>query len=124
MAVAGFFTRVTRQVTLVEQELHTLPTHLISHLVFLDSCCSICSFVCSFCSCRPLFLFVLFLLVIVLSLLRYMASDCSFVIFIHFSILLDKLSVMSVNIVMWGSLYSGHSSSCDNFYYSLSIIIP
>ena len=32
--ITGFVTRVTRRVPLVEQELHTLPQHLNSHLVF------------------------------------------------------------------------------------------
>jgi len=33
-------TKVTRRVTLVEQELLTRPGHLISNLFFMDSCCS------------------------------------------------------------------------------------
>lgn len=75
-----------------------------------------CSLLCRFCSCRPLFLFVHFLVVIVLSFPRYMASDCPFSVFKLFSILLDKLSVISVN--LWGNLsIVYHSSSCNNFYY-------
>ena len=72
--INGFVTRLTRQVSLVEQELLTLPEHLSSHPVFSGirvtwSLVLICMF------CRSLF--VLFLLAIVLSvlLLRYTDSE-------------------------------------------------
>jgi hypothetical protein len=67
--------RLTRQVSLVEQELLTLPEHLSSPPVFHGIRVS---FICMFC--RSLFVF--FLLVIVLSvLLRYTDSDYPFGIF-------------------------------------------
>ena len=43
----GFVTRVTRGVPLVEQELHTLPQHLINTWFLVGSCCSIDSYLCS-----------------------------------------------------------------------------
>jgi hypothetical protein len=73
--ITGFVTRSTRRVSLVEQELLTLPEHLSSPPVFVGSCNSIFSFMCMFCRS----LFVLFLLVIMLSvLLRYTDSDYPF----------------------------------------------
>ena len=64
--ITGFVTRLTRQVPLVEQELLTLPEY------------SIFSFMCMFCRS----LFILFLLVIVLSVLfRFTDSDYPFDIF-------------------------------------------
>ena len=67
--ITGFVTRLKRRVSLVEQELLTLPNHLSSPS---GSCYSIFSFICMFCRS----LFVLFLLAIVLSvLLRFTDSD-------------------------------------------------
>ena len=64
--ITGFVTRLTQQVPLVEQELLTLPEY------------SIFSFMCMFCRS----LFILFLLVIVLSVLfRFTDSDYPFDIF-------------------------------------------
>jgi hypothetical protein len=63
--ISGFVTRLTRRVSLVEQELLTLPEHMRSTRVF--------SFICMFC-----WSFVLFLLAIALSvLLRYTDYDYS-----------------------------------------------
>ena len=78
--ITGFVTRVTRRVPLVEQELLTLPEHLSSPLflvgfVLLD----LLFYMCVFCCCLS---FVLFLLIIVLSvLLWYKDSDYPFGIF-------------------------------------------
>ena len=61
----------------------TLPWHLSSSPIFnrdLYACCPILSF-----PCRS-FLFVLFLLDIVLSILQFTASDCPFRIFKNFSV--------------------------------------
>ena len=71
----GFVTRLTRRVSLVEEELHTLPEHLSSSPVLVGFVLLDLQFymyvlqivVCSF---------VLFLLVIVLSVLRFTYSDC------------------------------------------------
>ena len=101
---------VTLLVSLVEQELLTLPEHMSSHAVFIcrcftsvaamlyqrtkmwnrtcfpfqnttslfrSSCSSIFSFLCS--DCRSLY--IIFSLVIVLSVIRFIASDCPFGIF-------------------------------------------
>jgi hypothetical protein len=79
--LTGFVTRLTRRVSLVEQELPTLPEHLSSPSVFsglrvtqsLVLCVCFVDLVCPF---------VLFLLAIVLSvLLRYTDSDYPFGIF-------------------------------------------
>ena len=83
--IAGFVTRLTRRLPLVEQELLTLPKHpssppvfsgvrvtrsLVLCVCFVDRCLSFCTF--SF-------------LVIVLSVLRFTDSDCPFGIFKPFS---------------------------------------
>ena len=70
-------TRSTRRVPLVEQELRTHPRHLSSPSDFSGggSCYSVFSFMGMFCRS----LFVLFPLVIVLSVLRFTASDYTFV---------------------------------------------
>jgi hypothetical protein len=50
--IIGFITRLTRRISLVKQELLTLPEHLSSPLVFSgvhSSCYSIFSFMCMFC---------------------------------------------------------------------------
>jgi hypothetical protein len=48
-----FVTRLTERVSLVEQELLTIPEHLSSPRVLVGSCFSIISFICM--SCRSLF---------------------------------------------------------------------
>jgi len=67
-----FMKRVTRRVSHMEQELHTVPEHLRSHQVF--SGVRVARYL-VFCVmfCRSLF--VLFLLTIILSALRFTASD-------------------------------------------------
>ena len=45
--VSGFVTRVTWQVPLVEEELHTLPKHQSSPRILVMFVLSICSFLCS-----------------------------------------------------------------------------
>ena len=50
LLITGFVTRLTRRVSLVEQELITLPEHMSSPTVFKwGSCYSIFSFMCMFC---------------------------------------------------------------------------
>ena len=56
--ITWFVTRVTRRVTLVEQELSTLPEHLSSPRFLVGSCYSIFSFICMFC--RSLFALLYF----------------------------------------------------------------
>ena len=59
----------------VEQGLLTLPERLSSHQIFWEVlCCSIFNFLSSVCT----LLFAIFLLVIVLSVLRFMSSDYPF----------------------------------------------
>jgi hypothetical protein len=81
--ITGFVTRVTRQVSPVEQELLTLPEHLSSSPVL-----SAVWVVKSLVFCTTFYrLFVLFLLAIVLSVLSwFMAPDYPFGIFILFLI--------------------------------------
>ena len=79
--IAGFITRLTRRVSLVEQELLTLPEHLNSASVFtgVHVTRSLVLYVCFVDRCLS---FCTFLLTIVLSvLLRYTDSDCPFGIF-------------------------------------------
>ena len=78
--ITGFVTRVTLRVPLVEQELPTLPEHMSSTQVFNGVRVAILSFLCSVlqivvCS------FVIFLLAIVLSVLRFTEYDYHFGIF-------------------------------------------
>ena len=76
-------TRLTRWVSLVEQELLTFPEHPSSPLVFsgVRVTRSLVLYVCFVDRCLS-FKFVLFLLAIVLSVfLRYTDSDCPFGIF-------------------------------------------
>jgi hypothetical protein len=68
--ITGFVTRVTRRVSLVDQELFTLSEHLSSHPLLSGVARS---FVSCVVFCRSLF--VLFLLVIVVSFLRFTTSD-------------------------------------------------
>ena len=80
--ITGFVTRLTRRVSLVEQELLTLPGHLssppVSSGVRVTRSLVLCVCIVDRC-------FVLFLLAIVLSvLLRYMDSDYPFGIFKFF----------------------------------------
>jgi hypothetical protein len=114
--ITGFVTRLTRRVSLVEQELPTLPGHLNSppvfsgirvtrslvlYVCFVDRCLSFCAFsfghcvVCSFSIYRfwsPLW----YLLAIVLSdRLRYTDSDCPFDIFKLFVLVRAKIVVLS-----------------------------
>jgi hypothetical protein len=56
--ITWFVTRVTRRVTLVEQELLTLPEHLSLPRFLMGSCYSIFSFICMFC--RSLFVLLYF----------------------------------------------------------------
>ena len=74
--ITGFVTRVTRRVSLVDQELFTLSEHLSSHPLLSGVARS---FVSCVVFCRSLF--VLFLLVIVVSFLRFTTSDFSIGIF-------------------------------------------
>ena len=77
--IIEFVTRVTRQVSLVDQELLTLPEHLSSTLV-ISGVCVARSLVSCVVFCRLLFVF--FLLAIVLSfLLLFTDCDYSFGIF-------------------------------------------
>jgi len=72
----------------------TFPEHLIPQVFGLDSCCSFafplvvtCGAGTAYPTMAPeFFLFVLFLLAIVLSILRFTASDCPFRIFKNFSV--------------------------------------
>ena len=57
--ITGFVTRLTERVSLVEQELLTIPEHLSSPRVLVGSCFSIISFICM--SCRSLFVLLCFL---------------------------------------------------------------
>jgi hypothetical protein len=56
--ITGFVVRSTRRLSLVEQDLLTLPGHLSSPRVFIGSCFSIFSFICTFC--RSLFVLLYF----------------------------------------------------------------
>ena len=75
----GFVTRVSRRMPLVKQDLPTLPEHPISPSVFRGA-----RFALWFslqCFQIVVCVFVLFLLTIVLSVLRFLDSDCPFGIF-------------------------------------------
>ena len=79
----GLIARETRRVSLVKQELPTIPEHMNSTPVLVGSLVFCVLF------CRSLFVF--FLLVIVLSvLLRFLASDCAFCIFVSIFLLTDN----------------------------------
>ena len=78
--ITGFVTRLTRQVPLVEQELLTLLEHLSLPPVF-SGVCVIRSLVLCVCFVDRCLSFVLFLLTIVLSVLRFTDSDYPFGIF-------------------------------------------
>jgi hypothetical protein len=79
--ITGFVTRLTRRVSLVQQELLTLPQHMSSPPVFSGARVTR-TLVLSVCFVDRCLSFVLFLLAIVLSILRrYMVSDCPFGIF-------------------------------------------
>ena len=75
--------------TLVEQELLTLPEHLSSFTFQWGTCYSIFSFMCMFCK----QLFVPFLLAIVLPVLRFTNSDYPFGIFKLFRSQLDEIRI-------------------------------
>ena len=70
--ITGCVTRLTRRVSLVEQELHTLPEHLSSPLVFSGVLVTRSLVLCA---CFVGSLFFLFLLVIVLSVCWFTDYD-------------------------------------------------
>jgi hypothetical protein len=91
--ITGFVTRLTRRVSLVEQELLTLPDHLGSPSVFsgVRATRSLFLYVCFADLCLS---FCTFLLAIILSvLLRYTDSDYPFGIFKLFLLLIWKILV-------------------------------
>jgi hypothetical protein len=99
--ITGFVTRLTRRVSLVEQELPTLPQHLSSPPVFsgVRVTRSLVLYVCFVDRCLS---FCTFLLAIVLSvLLRYTDSDYPFGIFKLFLSLLKnwwlKLRILNID---------------------------
>jgi hypothetical protein len=79
--IIGIVTRVTRWVPLMEQELLTVSEWGSCHSIFSFHCVALCIVVCPF---------VLFQLVIVLSVLPFIGSDSPFSIFKFFQQLTSK----------------------------------
>ena len=71
--------KVTRRMSLVEQELHSLPEHL-SSLHLEGSCCTSFSFMCSVLQINPLGIFLLFFGLCIVRIL-FTASDYRYSIF-------------------------------------------
>ena len=93
--IIEFVTRVTRQVPLLDEELLTVLEHLV-----LSGVCVTRSLVLCVMFCR--YLFVLFLLAIVLSVLRFMDSNYpfgSFKLFLY--MMLDIYMYFALNLRMW-----------------------